>query len=61
MQYKIVSASSIEGLEEKVRNSIKDAWLLQGGICTGVSGRTFYQAMIKKDVDSSPQYLLDNL
>jgi hypothetical protein len=47
--YKILYASSISQLEDKVNNYRKDGWVTQGGMAVGDNhmGRTYYQAMIK--------------
>lgn len=51
MQYKIVSEGSQWSLEEKVRDSLKDGWKPQGGVCFTYHGgfrETWAQAMVKE-------------
>ncbi len=45
MEYKIVSAMTLKGLEEEVNKMIKEGWVPQGGLSED-SG--YAQAMIKK-------------
>ena len=49
MEYKVVQASPLSTLVEKVNDLISNGWEPLGGITTaGLDASTFYQAMVKK-------------
>lgn len=53
MEYKIVTAENYRNLEERVRESISDGWIPQGGVSVSMSFGTsvyssrYVQAMVR--------------
>lgn len=51
MEYRVVTARSIEELELKVNEMIDDDWEPEGSLAVSADNETFYQAMILYDYD----------
>ena len=53
MKYWLIGNYSLQGLEDKVNEKIKEEWIPQGGLTSVYNPKidevTFSQAMIKKD------------